>query len=431
MGKHLAVVLTDPLIVRSALAKNELSDRSNFEFIDEIMQQHGIIFSNGELWKEQRKFVINWLKTIGMKKVGEKKNNLQKMIIDTVKSVISEMRKSNDKPLSVKNLLLLYLGDFMNLIVLGKSWPVKHPTWTYLRDLATDGSKKFAIASPLSVLPFLRIIPKYKDAAADVLEGSRATHNIYQQLMNKRTDDDLDKYEDLISVYLKKIKEMKNYDQQHYFSTKQCTFLSADIFGAGVETTSDTLQWFLLYMALNKQIQNELHNQLTTVSRNCEIIDLEMIDDVPYLKACVYESMRLRPAAPAGIPRTVNKEVIISGYHIPKDTMIIPLIWGMHHNEKYWPNPSLYDPSRFIDSDGKIINNKAFMPFQAGQRTCVGKILAYWIVFLFGANIIHKFEVSLDSSLSEDEIETIMDGDYGITLEPGLHKLIFKPRQNI
>lgn len=44
MGKHLAVVMSDPISLRMALAQNELADRTNFEVVNEIMQEHGTDF---------------------------------------------------------------------------------------------------------------------------------------------------------------------------------------------------------------------------------------------------------------------------------------------------------------------------------------------------------------------------------------------------
>lgn len=41
MGKHMAVVLSDPTSIRMILAQNELADRTNFEVVNEIMQEHG------------------------------------------------------------------------------------------------------------------------------------------------------------------------------------------------------------------------------------------------------------------------------------------------------------------------------------------------------------------------------------------------------
>jgi len=42
LGKHFAVVMSDPTSLRTALARNELTDRTNFKVINEIMQEHGI-----------------------------------------------------------------------------------------------------------------------------------------------------------------------------------------------------------------------------------------------------------------------------------------------------------------------------------------------------------------------------------------------------
>lgn len=115
------------------------------------------------------------------------------------------------------------------------------------------------------------------------------------------------------------------------------------------------------------QFQNELQKQLDLVCSNGDIIELEQIESVPLLKACVLETMRIRPVAPSGIPRAVNKEITISEYRIPKGTMILPLQWAMHHDEKHWNDPETFQPKRFLDEEANIINYKAFMPFQAGQ----------------------------------------------------------------
>ncbi|XP_022168001.1 cytochrome P450 306a1-like [Myzus persicae] len=427
MGKHFAVVMSDPTMVRMALARNELADRTNFEVINEIMQEHGLIFAHGPLWKEQRKFVCNWLKVIGVTKFGDKKNNLQLLIADAVSTTISKLRQSNNSPIDTGTFFLVHIGDFINLIVLGKAWPEDDPNWIYLRNLAEDGSKKFSIATPLSVLPILKVIPKYSNTVFEVIEGVKNTHLIYKTLMEKRGNE-INGCDDLMAMFMKEMTKRTNDKVSHYFTEKQCCFLLSDLFGAGVETTVNTLRWFLLYMALHQEIQNDLQTLLDSVFTDGGIIDLEHIENIPLLKACVAETMRLRPVAPSGIPRSVNSEITISGYRIPKGTMILPLQWAMHHDEKYWTDPQTFQPKRFLDDEGNMINNKAFMPFQAGKRACVGDTLSYWILYLFGANIIHNFNVSTEPGLSEKEIDTIMDGVFGITLSPATHNIVFKSR---
>lgn len=64
----------------------------------------------------------------------------------------------------------------------------------------------------------------------------------------------------------------------------------------------------------------------------------------------------------------------------------------------------------------------------AGKRACVGDTLSYWMLYLFGGNIIHNFNISIEDNLSEEELSTIMNGEYGITLSPAAHNIIFKSR---
>jgi len=62
--------------------------------------------------------------------------------------------------------------------------------------------------------------------------------------------------EDLMAMFMKEIAKRQNdRDTDHFFTEKQCCFLLSDLFGAGVETSANTLRWFLLYMAINKGVQ--------------------------------------------------------------------------------------------------------------------------------------------------------------------------------
>lgn len=72
--------------------------------------------------------------------------------------------------------------------------------------------------------------------------------------MEKRVEE-IDECNDLMAMFMKEIKKRKHHNDTHFFTEKQCYFLLSDLFGAGVETTVNTLRWFLLYIAMNKEIQ--------------------------------------------------------------------------------------------------------------------------------------------------------------------------------
>lgn len=76
--------------------------------------------------------------------------------------------------------------------------------------------------------------------------------------MDKRSHD-VGEDGDLMAMFMKEMGKRNNEGDTHFFNEKQCCYLLSDLFGAGVETTVNTLRWFLLYMAIYKETQVKTH----------------------------------------------------------------------------------------------------------------------------------------------------------------------------
>lgn len=61
------------------------------------------------------------------------------------------------------------------------------------------------------------------------------------------------------------------------------------------------------------------------------------------------------------------------GYDFPKDTFLSLFIYAMHHNEKYFPEPEKFDPTRYLPENQTNRHNYAYVPFSAGPRNCIGE----------------------------------------------------------
>lgn len=44
--------------------------------------------------------------------------------------------------------------------------------------------------------------------------------------------------------------------------------------------------------------------------------------NLPYIRACILEVMRLRTTVPLSIPRSATCDAVVNGYHIPKGTEV-------------------------------------------------------------------------------------------------------------
>ena len=75
---------------------------------------------------------------------------------------------------------------------------------------------------------------------------------------------------------------------------------------------------------------------------------------------------------------------------------ISPLL--LHHDERYWDNPSNFDPYRFIDPS---YTNKAYFPFAGGAHTCIGKFFASYMF----KNVIYKYVQNIEKPIIEDGLK--------------------------
>lgn len=57
----------------------------------------------------------------------------------------------------------------------------------------------------------------------------------------------------------------------------------------------------------------------------------------------------------------------IGGYRVPKNTMVVPLQWAVHMDEKLWTEPEEFNPFRFLDETGGYVRKEGFIPFQTGK----------------------------------------------------------------
>ena len=101
---------------------------------------------------------------------------------------------------------------------------------------------------------------------------------------------------------------------------------------------------------------------------------LEDTTHLKYLEACIKESLRLYPSVPA-IERYISEDIELGGYKIPSGASLSIHIYALHRNESFFPDPLAFKPERFMYEEGSGRHPFAFIPFSAGPRNCIGKLL--------------------------------------------------------
>ena len=136
-------------------------------------------------------------------------------------------------------------------------------------------------------------------------------------------------------------------------------------------------------MGTNPEIQAKVHREIDDVlGEEDRPVTYEDLGRLKYLEACIKETLRLYPSVPL-IARQVVDDVNISkfmlltrkvinleGSVLPAGTGIVMIASMVHRDPRYWTDPEVFRPERFID--GEIKHAYAYIPFSAGSRNCIG-----------------------------------------------------------
>jgi cytochrome P450 len=108
---------------------------------------------------------------------------------------------------------------------------------------------------------------------------------------------------------------------------------------------------------------------------------------------------------------------------VPKDCSAIIFTYSLHRDEKYFPEPEKFNPERFLDIEKMASwHPYAYIPFSAGNRSCVGQKLAMLKEKIILASLLRKFEIVSAAQNIKPVIELVLRPDKDIFVE-------FKSRQ--
>ncbi|PIA31294.1 hypothetical protein AQUCO_05100079v1, partial [Aquilegia coerulea] len=195
--------------------------------------------------------------------------------------------------------------------------------------------------------------------------------------------------------------------------------LLKDIFAAGTDTTSSTLEWVMTELLCNPEKMAKAQAELKEIIAENKPIDESVIIRLPYLQAVVKETFRMHPPVPLLLPHKAESLVELCGYIVPKNTQVLINVWTMGRDPNVWENPTAFEPERFLNSNTDFKGRDfELIPFGAGRRICPGLPLAYRMVYLMLASLLHAFNWKLEDGLKPEDVD--MEENFGITLQKAI-----------
>jgi cytochrome P450 len=165
------------------------------------------------------------------------------------------------------------------------------------------------------------------------------------------------------------------------------------LFLAGHETTSHALTWTFYLLSENRKHRGAAAHEVADVlgDRRATAQDHPTLETVG---RCIDEGMRLYPPAYV-ISRTALEDVEIGGYDIPTGAEVLIWIYHTHHDARWYPEPERFDPDRWLPDAVAARPKSSYVPFGGGTRTCVGKHLALMEARLILASVLQHVELDL------------------------------------
>ncbi|KAL8521900.1 hypothetical protein ACS0TY_012161 [Phlomoides rotata] len=194
-----------------------------------------------------------------------------------------------------------------------------------------------------------------------------------------------------------------------------------DMFSAGTETTSTTIDWAMAELMRNPDVLAKAQGEIRDAFNEKWRVEESDMQGIKYLKLVIKETLRLHPPIPL-LPRACREECKVDGYTIPVKSKVMVNIWSMGRDPEYWKKPESFRPERFeeessVDFTG---NNFEYIPFGAGRRICPGMNFGLANVEYALAQLLYHFDWEIPRGMSRDDIDMTEAEGIAVSRKTGL-----------
>jgi len=348
----------------------------------------GIFVEDGHIWYTQRK---NYSKLF-------KKRTLKSFVPlyhRKFESLSTILENNLDQEIDVQKILMSFTLDTFCMYALGYD----------LKSLETENEIQKAFDSINNCInarfvnPFTKMLP-FLEPEKSMKKNIETMNKLVYTIIDERTklmeenNEEGKKNEDLLSIFM----GSKDENGEKY-SREYLKEVILNLMLAGRDTTGQTLTWALHHLALNPSIQDKVVDEIESVTKGSKI-ESDDCEKMVYLKAVINETLRLSPPVPVDGKTAINDDFIPElGIHIKKGEHLQWSAWTLGRNPKYWDQPLLFKPERWLGENGGKQNNNPsdksltppFIPFNMGPRICLGQRLAIEETIITLSNILSKY----------------------------------------
>ncbi|CAH0696923.1 unnamed protein product [Spodoptera exigua] len=174
-------------------------------------------------------------------------------------------------------------------------------------------------------------------------------------------------------------------------------------FSAGFETSATTMSFTLYELAKHPEVQKKAAEEVDEfMRRHKNKLVYDCVTELPYLEACMYETLRKYPVLGNLTREVMDDYVLPTGLKLDVGVRIHVPVYHMHNNPEFFPEPHKYKPERFLPENKEQVNPNTFFPFGSGPRLCIGMRFAKMQVMSGLITFLKKYKVELAEGMEEE-----------------------------
>lgn len=378
----------------------------------------GILNSDSESWRAQRKMIQLFMKNNKYKELVEK-TILQKLVQGLFPILDHVSRKEMSEIIDMQDVIQRFMYDSNCMSVLGFD-----PNCLTIEFPEVAHAKAFDIME--EAVFYRHIVPEFYWKFQKWLQIgeekklSRALQTFDQfmykcistrceQVLNEnkaKMENIVEEKEaadfDLLTAYIKV--QMKEHGNSAASSNKFLRDTATNLLVAGRDTPSAGLVWFFWLVAEHPLVESKILDEIRAANLVKEkdgklrVFSAEEVNGLVYLHAAMCETLRLYPSVHTNHKAAVEEDILPSGHRVRRKMQVLISFYSMGRMEAIWGKDCLeFKPERWISDKGGIIHVPPykFAAFNDGPRTCLGKDVSFIQMKMVACAVLWNYHVQV------------------------------------
>ncbi|CZR58813.1 related to O-methylsterigmatocystin oxidoreductase [Phialocephala subalpina] len=382
LGPGNIVVLTDRRLIKNLIDKKSsiYSNRPPSYVGNGLITggDHLLVMQYGNTWRAFRKLVHqHFMESMVV-------NEYTKLVDAEAVQMCKDFMVLNGEGMHMKHPKRFSNSVVMSLLFGVRTPRVDTPHITKLYNMMEAWSKVMETGNtpPIDIIPALNYIPEsflgdWKSRARDVSKVMNQLYAQYLDIVIRRREKNIHK-----DSFMDRVLDQ---NEKLEFNRHQLYFLGGVMMEGGSDTSSSIIIAFIHAMTRWPKVMRKAQTEMDEVVGEDGTPRWEDYDNLPYVAATVKEVMRWRPVVPLAFPHCLAEDD-----------------WGLHHDEKHFPNPEVFDPDHYLGVTKLAPELAAAADYDArdhygygsGRRHCPGIHLAERNLFLGMAKLLWGFNIT-------------------------------------